>query len=149
MKTWCLDNFCWASPTTLVFGGGLPVEVDQVPLLQLELLIRHSGLGSQRTFQPELGCFLNHGSDGNLSHPKVMARVPRDSARRIIQLRLASGLELRESRRVPAIQSPIGRMASNLQEAVLGEETLGQDHVQTDVNALFCELSFNSQQNPS
>ena len=82
--TWSFYHFRRASPTTLILGGGLPVEVHEVTLVQLKLLISKSGLGSQRAFQPELGCFLNHSADCDLSRPEVVTRVPGDSARRII-----------------------------------------------------------------
>ena len=72
-----------------------------------------------------------------------------DSAGRIIELRLARGLELRESWRIPAVQRPVGRVTNDREQAILGEETLSQDHVKRDVNAFFSELSLDSQQDPA
>lgn len=132
-RSWGLNDLRGPAPTALVFGRGRPVEVHQVALVELQLLGRESGLGSQRAFQSELGCFLNHGTNCNLAHSEVVTRVSRDSARGIVELRLARGLELRESWRAPAVQRPIRRVASDLEEAVLGEEALGQNNISSGI----------------
>ena len=129
------NDLCGPAPAALVFGRGRPVEVHQVALIELELLSCQPGLGRKSAFKSQLSGLCDHRPNGDLPNPEVMSGVARNTARRVIELSLAGGLELSEAWRVAAVQRPIGRVSGNCEEAVLGEEALGQDYVLRDWNA--------------
>ena len=101
-RTWGFNDLCGPAPAALVFGRGRPVEVHQVALIQLKLLSCQPSLGRKSALKSQLSGLCDHRPNGDLPNPEVMSGVARNTARRVVKLSLAGGLELSEAWRVAA-----------------------------------------------
>ena len=138
-RSWWFYDFGWSVPTTFVFGGGFAPEIDEISRLELELLASYARLGSQRPFQPELGCLLDHRRNGDLADALVIPRVAGDAARHVVELRLASRLKVCKPRKVAPVEGTIGRVTRDGNQRILSQDRLGYNDGERDLDALLVE----------